>query len=206
MGAVGDAAAKLGATVLAPELERACKDWGIDTPEMQARFLAQCFVETRQFRRLVESFNYSVEGLRATFSAARIGDKDCAILGRHPGHAAEEQLIANKVYGGLWGRNRLGNTEPGDGWLFKGRGCAMITGRDNYARCGEALNLDLIHHPEMLVQLRYAAQSAGWFWRTKKCADCADNKAVSIAWNGGTNALAERMAAYQRAKMLLGEA
>jgi putative chitinase len=203
---VGDAAAKLGAGLLAPELERACVTWGIDAPEMQARFLAQCFVETRQFKRLVESFNYSVDGLRSTFSTARISTAECDKWGRRPGHPAEEQAIANKVYGGLWGRNRLGNTESGDGWMFKGRGCAMVTGRENYERCGDALNLDLTHHPEMLVQLRYAAQSAGWFWKYKKCADCKDNRAVSVAWNGGENALAERMAAYARAKLLLGEA
>lgn len=203
---VGDAAASLGAGVYAPEIARACATWGIDTPEDQARFLAQIAVETRHFTRFIESFNYSVDGLRATFSKARISDEECNKWGRRRGHSAEEEAIANRLYGGLWGRNRLGNTEPGDGWKFKGRGMAQLTGRDNYDRCGHALNLDLIGHPELLVQMRPSAQSAGWFWKTKGCAGLSSCRDVCLAWNGGSNALADRLAVYQRARELLGEA
>jgi predicted chitinase len=42
----------------------------------------------------------------------------------------------------------LGNTMPGDGARFKGRGYVQITGRTNYAKFGELLNLDLVRYPE----------------------------------------------------------
>lgn len=201
---VGDAAAKLGAGVYAPAIEAACAHWGIDTPEEQARFLAQITVETANFRKLVESMNYSAEGLRVTFSKARISDADCLALGRTDAHPANQPGIADKLYGGLWGRNRLGNTEPGDGWKYRGRGMAMLTGRDNYRRCGDALGIDFLGHPEMLVQMRWAAQSAGWFWHDKRCGNLPSIKAVCVAWNGGSNALAERIATHVRAQHLLG--
>lgn len=204
---VGDAAAKLGAGVYAPEIERACNDWGITTPCQQAHFLAQVAIESTYFTRMVESLNYSAERVRAMFSQARISDADCKKLGRTKDHPADQVALANRLYGGLWGRNRLGNTEPGDGWLFRGRGMAQITGRDNYDRCGQALRIDLVGHPEMLVQAKWSAQSAGWYWHTHHCADAGDDCAkVTRLWNGGANGLADREIALAKAKHLLGVA
>ena len=48
------------------------------------------------------------------------------------------------------GRIDLGNTQPGDGRRYKGRGAVMLVGRANYQRFGDALDLDLISHPESL--------------------------------------------------------
>lgn len=206
---VGKAAAALGAGALAPEIERACERWEIDTPLLQAHFLAQIAHESAGFHRLVENFNYSVEGLLKTFRRNRISAEECMKWGRRPGRKADQEAIANRVYGGLWGRNRLGNTEPGDGWKFRGRGLAQLTGRDNYTRCGAALGIDLINHPDLLLQPRYAAQSAGWVWHSHRCRPYAardDVIAVSVAWNGGKNGIDDRIHWLKRAKQTLGVA
>jgi putative chitinase len=72
------------------------------------------------------------------------------------------------------GRKDLGNTSPGDGPKYKGRGLLQITGKFNYDLCGKSLGLDLVSSPELLEQPIYAAESAGWFWSTKGLNDLAD--------------------------------
>lgn len=104
------------------------------------------------------------------------------------------------------GRKDLGNTEPGDGRRFKGRGLPQITGRANYLACGQALGLDLIATPELLEVPLHAARSAGWFWQTRHLGPLADeDKFGSIVrlWNGGYNALDERIAHWLRIRRVL---
>jgi len=104
------------------------------------------------------------------------------------------------------GRRDLGNTQPGDGVRFKGRGLLQVTGRANYAACGKALGLDLLAKPELLEQTINACRSAGWFWQSKglnALADAGDQVAVTRRVNGGTNGLAERLAMFAVAKRVL---
>lgn len=101
------------------------------------------------------------------------------------------------------GRADLGNTQPGDGSLFRGRGLIQITGRANYRACGLALGLDLEIHPELLEQHEWASFSAGWFWREHKLnlfADQRDMHVITKKINGGYNGLAPRLALYEAAK------
>ena len=62
---------------------------------------------------------------------------------------------------------RLGNTEPGDGYLFRGRGYVQITGRNNYQKMTDVLGLsgdeDLIAHPECTLHpdIAYRVMSYG---------------------------------------------
>lgn len=104
------------------------------------------------------------------------------------------------------GRADLGNFKPGDGKRFLGRGLIQITGRDNYRRCGEALNANLEDEPELLETPLLAAKSAGWYWRTRAInvpADLGDIDRVSKLVNGGTNGLPSRRELYASALKIL---
>ncbi|MEE5086162.1 glycoside hydrolase family 19 protein [Pseudomonas alliivorans] len=103
---------------------------------------------------------------------------------------------------------RLGNTPEadGDGQFYRGRGLIQVTGRTNYAECGEALALDLINHPELLEQPEHAAMSAAWYWGSRglnSLADKGDFLAITKRINGGTNGLADRQELYKRALAVL---
>ncbi|MBO1040394.1 chitinase [Brucella pituitosa] len=95
--------------------------------EQIAYILATVFHETGgKMQPVVENLNYS--------SAARIRQvwpkRFSSIAAAQP-YVNNPQALANKVYGG-----RIGNTGANDGWLYRGRGLAMITGRDNYKKYG----------------------------------------------------------------------
>ena len=62
-------------------------------------------------------------------------------------------------------RQDLGNTQPGDGRRFRGRGYIQITGRANYTRIAEDLGIDCVEHPEMLEEAPLYVITAGYYWR-----------------------------------------
>lgn len=104
---------------------------------------------------------------------------------------------------------RLGNTPAadGDGQKYRGRGLIQITGLDNYLRCGEALGLDLVNHPELLEQPQHAAASAAWYWQKEGLNTLADRGAfetITRRINGGLNGLDDRLELWARARKVLG--
>lgn len=104
-------------------------------------------------------------------------------------------------------RKDLGNTQPGDGMKFKGRGLIQITGRNNYHECGKALGVDLITNPELLETNDLACRSAAWFWASRGLNDLADKGdyiRICRRINGGLNGLKERQAYYVKAMLYLG--
>jgi len=69
----------------------------------------------------------------------------------------------NEPVGTLYdGRKNLGNTQPGDGPRFLGRGILQLTGRANYTEMGRKLSIPLVSNPELacdpLVSTRIACQ------------------------------------------------
>jgi putative chitinase len=183
---------------------------GLTTALRVAHALAQQSVETGGFGRLVESLNYSVAGLRATFSKARISDAECQSLGRKAGAppltAAQQEKIANLVYGGAWGLKNLGNSQAGDGWKFRGRGAKQTTGRSNYGDVKTVTQIDVIDNPELLEDPDMGMRAACIFWKNKNCNHWADLDKIdqlTVAINGGTNGLPERKAALVRARAIL---
>ncbi len=104
------------------------------------------------------------------------------------------------------GRADLGNTEPGDGARFKGRGLIQTTGRSNYRATGEALGVDLIAQPELLADSTLAARSAAWFWKQhglNELADAGDFMRITRRINGGLNGFDDRLALFEVAKEVL---
>jgi putative chitinase len=106
------------------------------------------------------------------------------------------------------GRKALGNTQPGDGVKFKGRGLIQVTGRSNYAACSQALFQDerLLETPEILEEPAYACLSAGWFWSTRRLnnlADRGDFRGITKTINGGYNGMPDRLNYFERAKLVL---
>jgi predicted chitinase len=105
------------------------------------------------------------------------------------------------------GRDDLGNTQPGDGRRYKGRGPIQITGRANYAACGRALGLDLLNHPELLTLPEHGTASACWFWNSRQLSPLADRdwfRLITRRINGGYNGLEDRLAYWRRNRILLG--
>jgi putative chitinase len=122
-------------------------------------------------------------------------------------------------------RNDLGNTQPGDGVKFKGRGIFQTTGRANYLQLGiKKMHRDLfINSPQLLEQPEYAVWSACEYWSTRNLNDPANHpdgdilkkkyrgnildvtpvEFISITINGGYNGMEERKKFHARAKSVL---
>jgi len=96
----------------------------------------------------------------------------------------------------------LGNTHPGDGPRYKGRGPIQLTGRSNYRACGKALGVDLEGNPDIAIEPRIAFRSAGWFWSTHNLNVLADQqnfRQITRRINGGYTHYAERLKYYELA-------
>lgn len=185
-------------------IQRACSEFEIETPRQIAGFLGQCAHETGGFTVLEENLNYSADAMAAVwpnrFAVLGQDRKPVKIKGKNqPNKFAlalhrKPEAIANVVYS-----NRMGNgsIESGDGWKYRGRGLKQLTGKDNVSRCGKALSVDLVKHPEFLCTPTYAARSAAWFWKENKLsvfADQWDIAGMTKRVNGGLIGLADRQA------------
>ena len=104
----------------------------------------------------------------------------------------------------------LGNTEPGDGKRFKGRGPIQITGRANYRRFGDLLGVGLVSEPARAAVPELAFRIAGLFWSKKGLNELADQatpdafREITRRINGGFNGLEDRRKFYAAACTVLG--
>lgn len=124
------------------------------------------------------------------------------------GHESAELRYTEELASGLAyeGRKDLGNTTPGDGPRYKGRGLIQITGRNNYVLCGLALDLPLLDQPDLLAQYLPATLSAGWFWSNNNLNSYCDKDdfiGLTKRINGGTNGLANRQLLYGRSQKVI---
>lgn len=108
------------------------------------------------------------------------------------------------------GRKDLGNTEPGDGYRFRGRGAIQLTGRSNYTEYSRDVYGDMraVDRPGMVAELPDAALAAGWFWWQNGLNALADRDSLELVTrgvNGGLNGLADRARYLHMAKRLYAE-
>lgn len=167
----------------------------INTPLRLSHFFAQIHHESAGFIRLQENLNYSVEVLLKTFGRHRITEAQARQFGRTPKQKANQEAIANILYGGQWGKKNLGNIKPGDGFKYIGRGYKQVTGLSNYTQLSKDTGIDYVNNPQWLLREADAMLSACWFWQKNKCNNWADKDDVvglTRVINGGRIGLAER--------------
>lgn len=184
----------------ADAIQDAASAYEINTSDRLAAFLAEIGHESKRLSRTVENLNYRADRLRAVWPS-RFSESQAEALAHKP------EAIANHVYGG-----RLGNTQPGDGWRYRGRGLIHTTGRRNYEAVTEEIAdkigsvPDFVLQPDLLENPRWAAMSAGAYWESRnlnQLADAGKIDEVSRKVNGGDNGLEERRALYKQALKVL---
>lgn len=177
--------------------------YDITTPRRVAHFISQCAHESNNFRSLEENLNYSEKALTSVFGR---------YFGAPPKRNAEEyarnpEKIANYVYQDEFRSAKMGNVNPGDGWLFRGRGLKQLTGRDNYTRFGKSVGMTAEEAAVYVATEKGAIESACWFWDTNKLNTIADTDDVVLMTkriNGGNIGLEDRQQRYARAIKILG--
>lgn len=114
-----------------------------------------------------------------------------------------EEIASGAAYEG---RKDLGNTQPGDGKKYKGRGPIQITGRYNYTNAQTAMGIPLVDKPELAADPHGASfRISAWWWKTNGLNEISDKGDVTAATkriNGGTNGLSDRQSRYAKAQAL----
>lgn len=115
-----------------------------------------------------------------------------------------EEFASGRAYEG---RRDLGNTQPGDGMRYKGRGPIQLTGRANYREVGKALGIDLENNPKLASTPEVGFRVAGQFWERNGLNELADAQkfdSITKRINGGFNGKEDRDRYYKKAKQVLG--
>ncbi|MFM0047084.1 hypothetical protein [Paraburkholderia sediminicola] len=220
-------------------INRMWAKYGFNTPQRRGHFLAQIFVETGALRATVEiGGNNEMRYFRTMYEvltpqeAGQDFDHNFAWLqnmgflkgrdrptyiAQHPGEITQKALA-------------LGNTQPGDGPRFRGRGLIHLTGRSSYNAYGCYRRLDFITDPapqQLSTDSSAAADSAGYFWvskvmqspntgalrsgmninrRTDVGVGDINVSAITTPVNGGSTGLLERKEFFRYVNFILGDA
>jgi putative chitinase len=179
-------------------LNKLLPDYGIDTPQRVAAFLAQCAHESGGFVFLKENLNYKWASLRKVFPKYFPTDELAQAYEKQP------ERIANRIYGSRMGN---GDEDSGDGFRYCGRGLIQLTGRNNYDAFAESIETPVEEIPAYLETFEGAVQSACWFWETNNLnqfADTDDIKTMTRRINGGFIGLEDRIKHYEHARHVFG--
>ncbi len=150
-------------------------------PQRLAMILANMVQETGGFTLIWESMQYSADRMLKIFGRdAGLTREEAERLAHH------EKEIAERVYG--LGNPRkaklLGNTQPGDGWRYRGGGFLQTTGRENYRTLGKLIEVDLEGHPELIEDPLVSLKAACAEWHRMGLNDYADRNDFHGCCNG----------------------
>jgi len=148
------------AAEFAGALSAAVDAYGIDSRARLAGFLAQIGHESERLTILEEPLDLPADRLPSLYPHAFKHPSQTRGYGRNP------RALADRIYADRHGN---GAEESGDGSRYLPRGLVRVWGRDEYARHGEALGLDLVASPELLATPEIAADAAAWRWRDRRC-------------------------------------
>ncbi len=125
------------------------------------------------------------------------------ILHESNGLRAVEEYATGEAYEG---RESLGNTQPGDGNRFKGRGLVQLTGRANYTDFARRYGVDCIRNPSLLTEPKWAVATALYYWNSRNLnaiADKDDIMKITRIVNGGYNGIDDRKKYLDKCKAAL---
>jgi putative chitinase len=168
-------------------------DYDINTVPRVAAFLAQTAHESGGYRAIRENLNYRAESL------VKVWPRYFPDMATAKAYERQPEKIANRAYA-----NRMGNgpESSGDGWRYAGKGLIQLTGKDNYTRYAQSLEIGLEEASEHLTTFEGCTQSAAWFWESNNLnqwADSGDILTLTKRINGGTIGLEDRIKHYKHA-------
>jgi len=190
------------AVKIASLLDEICPKYGINTPNIFHEFIANLAHESSEFSHMEENLRYSAERLTKVWPT-----RFPTVASAKP-YEYNPKALAEKVYGN---RADLGNTQQGDGWLFRGGGPIQTTGRRNYSEFAKFYNktFGTSFTPEQIAEnvrtnISMGIHSACWIFAISfKLIDEAENdsmKEIIKRINGGYNGIQDRLHYYELAK------
>ena len=168
---------------------------GITTPLRMAHFMAQAMAETGAFKVLRESMKYKVPQMLLIFG---VGHHSAKVTAEEaPSLALNEHALSERVYGlgNPTKAHELGNTEPGDGFRYRGNGVLQMTGRKAHRVAGHANGLDFEGNPDLATLPENALKPALKEWadgNLNHFADQNDIRTITLRINGGLNGFDDR--------------
>ena len=180
--------------------------YGINaTPMRLAHFMAQIGHESGGFTVERESLNYTTSK-----QLMKVWPKRFPTVESTLDCLRNEQNLAARVYDN---RPELGNTSPGDGFKYRGRGLIQLTGHGPYSDMGRQLGLDLENNPDLAFQGDHALRIAAQDWENynrpgqrtmNELADANEIEIITKRINGGLTGLDSRLQHFAAAWTIWG--
>lgn len=179
--------------------QRDLDPYGITHSNMRlAHFISQVIFETDVLQKREEDLCYSAERIVQVWAHYFQPRTD-----NNPADCADKpEALGNIVYGG-----RMGNTAPGDGYAYRGRGLLQLTGKDEYRiatlemRKMDPNAPDLVANPDQAFASDWCLRVAAAIWKHNGANEAADTNSVervTRAINGGTDGLEDRRRWFEK--------